>query len=252
LKKGKIVSTEDYAQSVNIALTKFVGEAKAALGDDLKSIVLYGSAAEDKLRVTSDVNIVMVLNRFSPEKIDPFREPFRLAHASIRLTAMFLLGDEIPAAAEAFAVKFGDIHARHRVLFGDDPFLHLDISRAATVRRLQQVLLNLVLRLRHEYVLSSLREEQAAFAIADAAGPLRASAQTILQLESRAAPSPKEALQTLIGDADFLAFAPLLAQISVARETGQLPPGTAAAALAQTISLTEVLHQRATKMMVAA
>ena len=136
--------TEDYAQSIEIALTKFVDDAKLALGDDLKSIVLYGSAAEQKLRVTSDVNIVMVLNRFSPEKIDAFREPFRLAHASIRLTAMFLLADEIPAAAEAFAVKFGDIISRHRVLFGDDPFLHLDISRAATIHRLQQVLLNLL------------------------------------------------------------------------------------------------------------
>jgi predicted nucleotidyltransferase len=208
---------EDYAQSVEIAIAKFVDDAKSALGDDLKSIVLYGSAAEQKLRITSDVNIVIVLNRFSCARIDPFREQFRLAHASVRLTAMFLLADEIPAAAEAFAVKFGDIISRHRVLFGDDPFLHLDISRAATIRRLQQVLLNLVLRLRHEYVLSSLREEQAAFAIADAAGPLRASAQSILQLEARAASSPKEALQTLIDDAGFAAFAPLLPQISLAR-----------------------------------
>ncbi len=243
---------EDYAQSIEIVLAKFVDDAKAVLGDDLKSIVLYGSAAEHKLRATSDVNIVMVLNRFSPAKIDSFREPFRLAHASVRLTAMFLLADEIAAAAEAFAVKFGDIISRHRVLLGDDPFLHLDISRAATVRRLQQVLLNLVLRLRHDYVLSSLREEQAAFAIADAAGPLRASAQTILQLEARTASSPKEALQILIGDADFAAFAPLLPQISLARETSLLPAGSAALALAQTIALAEALHRRAAKIKVAA
>lgn len=246
------IEDHELAVATATALSKFVDDAKGALGDDLRSIVLYGSAAEDKLRITSDVNIVLVLHRFSPEKMDPFREPFRLAHASIRLTAMFLLADEITSAAEAFAVKFGDIISRHRVLFGDDPFLHLDISRAATVRRLQQVLLNLVLRLRHEYVLSSLREEQAAFAIADAAGPLRASAQTILQLESRAASSPKEALQILIRDAGFAAFAPLLAQISIARETGQLPPGSAALTLAKTISLAETMHQRAEKMTVSA
>jgi len=246
------MSSENYPQSVEIALAKFVDEAKLSLGDDLASIVLYGSAAEQKLRVTSDVNIVIVLKRFTCARIDSFREPFRLAHASVRLTAMFLLAEEIPAAAEAFAVKFGDIILRHRVLYGDDPFLHLDISRAATIRRLQQVLLNLVLRLRHEYVLSSLREEQAAFAIADAAGPLRASAQTILQLEARAASSPKEALQILITDPDFAAFASLLPQISLARETALLPPGSAAPALAQTIVLAEALHQRAMKITVAA
>lgn len=61
---------------VGIALSKFVDDAKAALGDDLKSIVLCGAAAEYELRVTSDVNIVMVLNRFSPITIDHFVSHF--------------------------------------------------------------------------------------------------------------------------------------------------------------------------------
>ncbi len=246
------MTPDDSILLIEPALAKFVDDAKAALGDDLHSIVLYGSAAEQKLRVTSDVNIVMVLHRFSVANIDQFREPFRLAHAAIRLTAMFLLASEVDAAAEAFAVKFGDIAARHRVLYGADPFLNLHISRPATIRRLQQVLLNLVLRLRHEYVLSSLREEQAALAIADAAGPLRASAQTILQLAGRAAPSPKEALQALIGEVDLAGFAALLLDLSQARETGLLPADTAAATLAQTIALAEALHQRAMKIAEAA
>ncbi len=240
--------TNDPMLLIDPTLAKFVDDAKGALGDDLQSIVLYGSAAEQKLRATSDVNIVIILHRFSAANIAQFREPFRLAHASIRLTAMFLLASEIDAVAEAFAAKFVDIVARHRVLFGAEPFLHLHISRAVTIRRLQHVLLNLVLRLRHEYVLSSLREEQAALAIADAAGPLRASAQTILQLAGHAAASPKDALQTLVDEANLADFAALLPTISQARETGLLAADTAAGTLAQTIALAEALHQRAIKM----
>ena len=52
------------------------------------------------------------------------------------------------AAAEAFAVKFGDIGRRHRMLHGVDPFEALTASRAATIARLRQVLLNQLLRLR--------------------------------------------------------------------------------------------------------
>ena len=37
---------EDCAQLIEIALPKFVDDAKEALGDHLKSIVLYGLAAE--------------------------------------------------------------------------------------------------------------------------------------------------------------------------------------------------------------
>ncbi len=226
-------------------LTRFVEQAKSALGNDLQAIVLYGSAVEQRLRATSDVNIVIVLKRFDTARVDALREPFRLAHAEARLTAMFLLASEIPAAAEAFAVKFGDILSRHRMLFGDDPFAALTISRAATIRRLQQVLLNLTLRLRHDYMLSSLREEQAAFAVADATGPLRASAQTLLQLAGQKTASLKDALAALVASPGLTQFTSHLAQISTARETGLLRPGEAAPALARTIALAEALHGRA-------
>ena len=82
---------------------------------------------------------------------------------------MILLESEIPAAAEAFAEKFSDILRRRRVLHGSDPFAGVSISREAAIGRLRQVCLNMVLRLREQYALRSLREEQAARAVADAA-----------------------------------------------------------------------------------
>src|SRR6185436_3140946 len=172
--------------------------AKGAFESDLVSVVLFGSAAEGKLRATSDVNILLVLRRFEQPRADRMREPLRLAHAAVQLNAMFVLEGELAAANEAFAVKFADIQARHRVLFGSDPFAGLGTPRDALIRRLRQVLLNQQLRLRERYVMLSLREEQLARVIADAAPPLRASAASLLQLEGRPAAAPKAALEQLV------------------------------------------------------
>ena len=84
---------------------------------------------------------------------------------------------------EAFTVKFADIVGRHRVLYGNDPFSDRDLPRAALIRRLDQVLLNLQLRLRERYVLMGEREELLARVIADAAGP--AQGQRLLAAAAR-------------------------------------------------------------------
>src|SRR5438874_11087293 len=160
---------------VREVLDGVVEAAKRAFGDDLRSIVLYGSAAEGRLRATSDVNIMFVLGRFDERKADQFREPFRFACAAVDVNAMFVLDKEIDLAAREFAQKFADMQRRHVVLFGDDPLTKVSISREALVRRLQQTLLNLTMRLREMYVQRSLREEQCAVTIADATGPPRAA-----------------------------------------------------------------------------
>jgi hypothetical protein len=158
---------------------------------------------------------------------------------------MFLLQDELPAAAVAFADKMADVRRRRRVLSGADPFAELVVPRKAEIARLQQVLLNLSLRLRAAYVLRGLREEQLALSVADAAGPLRACAAAVLELRGRPAASPKEALEALAPELGVAGFAAALAALSHAREEGALEPGQAGPALLALVALCEGLRARA-------
>ena len=104
---------------------RFRDSAEAAFGADLRAVVLFGSAAEARLRATSDVNLVVVLRRFERAQAEQLQRPLRVAQAAARLTPMFLLESEVPMAAEAFAVKFDDILHRRALLFGTDPFEQL-------------------------------------------------------------------------------------------------------------------------------
>lgn len=226
-------------------LQRFVEAAKAAWSDHLRSIVLYGSAAEGSLRKTSDVNLLIVLSEFDRPRTDQVREALRYARAAIRLNVMLLLDSEMADATAAFGVKFDDIQARHRVLCGNDPFDGVEVPRAAAIARLRQVLLNLRLRLRERYASQGLREEQLARVAADFAGPLRACAATLCRLEGRPQPSPKAALEYVVNGLSEPRFAPMLAALSEARAEGLLPPGTAGDLLFLMIDLASVLYARA-------
>ena len=232
-------------ETVRTALSEFTAAARRVFAADLRSVVLFGSAAEGRMRQTSDVNVVVVLCRADPARLEAIGEAYRLAHAAIRLSAMFILDSEIAVAKDAFAVKFADIIARHEVLYGDDPFVGLTISREAALHRLLQVLVNLQLRLRERLALSSLYGEQLAMAAADAVGPLRASAAVLLWLESGARVAPRDALRQI---ADETGTAAALALISEARESGGVPAAGATPTLVGAIALANQLAARTERL----
>ena len=80
---------EGLPENVASVLADFTRSALQAFGADLKSIILYGSGAEARLRAASDVNLLLVLSSFDAAKADAIRGPFGVARAAIRMTAMF-------------------------------------------------------------------------------------------------------------------------------------------------------------------
>jgi hypothetical protein len=224
-------------------LNAFLQSAKDAFGLDLISVVLFGSAAEGKLRATSDLNLILILASFNQAKADRLREPLRVAQAAMQLHPMFLLKDEISYAARSFAPKFADILRRRAILFGDDPFASLSIPRDAQVRQLRQQLLNLMLRLRASYVVRSLREEQLNLVIASALGPLRSYAADLLDLEGR--PSSSQALETLGAELAMPDWRRLLARLDATQESRLSSPGEAPRLFSQLLDLACRMHTRA-------
>jgi len=206
--------------TVATILQEFV--ATLAAGMALESVILFGSAAEGRLRSTSDVNLLVIANDWTLEQLDTARLPLRAGRAAAGLTVMFLKSAEVQAAVDSFAVKFADIKARHRVLLGRSPFDSMQITREAALRRVQQVLLNLELRLRERYVVEGDHEERLEQLIADATGPIRASAATLVNLQDGRTLAPKAALEEL-----FPSRQQSLQDISSVHRGEHLPPGAA-------------------------
>jgi predicted nucleotidyltransferase len=241
-------SSAGLSPAIEQLLSDLAEAAKNCFQEELKSIILFGSGAEGRLRMTSDLNLLFVLRKFEKGRVDAFRESLRVAQVAGHAWVMFVLETELPLAAEAFAVKFDDIGRRHRVLYGDDVIGSLVISRAAKIQRLRQVLLNLLLRLRERYAAVSLREEQLAGVIADAAGPLRSAAATLLELGGRKVASPKAALDEIAQSMQDANATPVANYLTEARQTHALPAGAAGPVMFQLMAIAEALRSRAERL----
>ena len=204
---------QDLPVDIAATLEEFRARSAESFGDSLKCLLLFGSAAEGRLRATSDVNLVMVFSHLDLDKVREWRSQVELLVAAINLQPLILLEDEIAAAAEAFSVKYFDILHRRRVLHGTDPFAHLEISDEALRRRVSQVLLNLALRLRHTLLLGN--DAGRTRALVDAIGPLRASAVALQEVSQEPLSEPKEALLSLAGRHGATALIERLQQLRI-------------------------------------
>jgi hypothetical protein len=84
--------------------------------------------------------------------------------------------------------------------------------------------------------------------VAELAGPLRAAAATMLSLEGKPAPSPRDALERVATELAGAGAAPALRALSRARETGELEPGVVRATALILLDLAAAMHARAAKL----
>ena len=73
------------SDAVKTSLDNFIEKSKAAFGDNLMSVTLFGTAAEGKMRPTSDVNLILILKNFEQNAADTISEELRTAHAAVLL-----------------------------------------------------------------------------------------------------------------------------------------------------------------------
>ena len=138
------------------AFNHLVGDLKATHGDNLASVVLYGSAASgDFVQLESDYNILIALQRITPEDLKlaqaPTREWQRLGHP---LPVYFTFG-ELRDAADVFPIEFRQMERSRVVLYGRDPFETLRLSDENLRHQTEYELRSKLLQLRRLYIPAS-------------------------------------------------------------------------------------------------
>lgn len=143
------------------AFNHLVGDLKATHGDNLASVVLYGSAATgDFVQTESDYNILIALNRITPEDLRlaqaPAREWQRLGHP---LPVYFTFA-ELRDAADVFPIEFYQMERARVVLYGRDPFETLRLSDENLRHQTEYELRSKLIQLRRLYIPASASAER--------------------------------------------------------------------------------------------
>jgi hypothetical protein len=132
-------------------LDPLVEKLKKALGSDLVSVVLYGSAAAgDHNEKFSDFNVLCVLTRITPAQLGATETIFRWWRELGNPAPLLLTEHEVQTSTDCFAIEFHDIRDHHRVLYGADVVSSLRIDRCFYRAQVEHDLRAKLLRLRQK------------------------------------------------------------------------------------------------------
>lgn len=105
---------------IDSKLDEFVQKLKAAAGDNLQSVILYGSAATDEFHARhSDLNVLCVVREADSARLEALHGPVEWwIRRGQRPPLVFTL-DELRRSADIFAIELLDMKSRHRILHGE-------------------------------------------------------------------------------------------------------------------------------------
>ncbi len=131
----------------------FVEDLARSHGENLVSVILYGSAATGDFQENiSDYDLLVVLRHITPKDLrDAYvatREWQKMGHH----LPVYLTVSELKDAADVFPIEYHQMKKAHIVLFGEDILGEVDISDRNLRHQIEYELRGKLLRLRKLYI----------------------------------------------------------------------------------------------------
>src|SRR6185436_4805581 len=122
-----------------MTLDELVAQLRKVYGDQLRSVVLYGSAAAgEHIPKRSDYNVLVIVDTLTADSL-------RAASATARSWAeagnpapLTLTAAEWRGSVDIFPMEYADMIERHRVLHGESPFAGISVEPGDLRLQLEQ------------------------------------------------------------------------------------------------------------------
>jgi hypothetical protein len=102
-------------------MDELVQKLKAAAGDNLKAVILYGSAATEEFHAKhSDLNVLCLVGQADAAHLEALHGPAEWwIRRGQRPPLVFTL-EELRRSADIFTIELVDMKSRHRILYGEN------------------------------------------------------------------------------------------------------------------------------------
>lgn len=176
----------------------FIEDLRETHGDNLVSVILYGSAAAgDFIAKQSDYNLLIALNKITPNDL-------RNAHACMREwqkmghpVPVYFTVSELQNAADVFPIEFHFMEYARKVLYGADVLANLRISDEFLRHQTEYELRSKLIRLRRAYIPASTSIESLVNLMAESLSSFAALFRAVLLLKSKTPPVTKHEIVAL-------------------------------------------------------
>jgi len=133
-------------------LQSYTKEVKAAYGDRLEGLLIYGSAVRGEfLPGRSNLNMLLLFASYDAATLKAYASIHKKWSKEQIVVPIFLTEQELPGASSIFPLEFLEIQEHHRVLGGRDPFVGFHVKTNRLKDQVIQGLASHVLRLRQRF-----------------------------------------------------------------------------------------------------
>jgi predicted nucleotidyltransferase len=134
-------------------LDELVSRLKGAYGQELVSVILYGSAAAGEFHEKfSDLNVLCVLKSIGLGELEKGEEVVGWWRKQNQPLPLFLSREEVENSQDAFPIEFLDIQHNHRILHGEDVVAKIAVDTPQHRRQVEHEIRSMLLRLRERYL----------------------------------------------------------------------------------------------------
>ena len=205
-----------------MTLEQLVAQLRAAHGDALAAVVLYGSAARGDTHGThSDRNVLVVVREFVSERLGPVAAVTRSWSEGGDPALLTLTVAEWMSSVDVFAIEHADVQQHHRLLYSAAGFaLFAGVPAGGDMRRqLEYEAMALLLRLRAALLGSGRDGKQATAVLTGSVGSVLALFRAAVRLEGAEPFGDSDALCKQVAAASGVDVTPFLLVVAH-RRTG--------------------------------
>jgi len=137
-------------------ITEFLSRMRQAAGENLQSVILYGSAANGEFHPEfSNVNLLCVVRETSFAALQAVAPAVEWWTKQKHHAPLLLTHEELERSADVFCIELRDMKQQHRVLYGEDVLRELRIPMHLHRAQLEYELREKTILLRERVLLAS-------------------------------------------------------------------------------------------------
>jgi len=142
-------------------IAEFLSRMRMAAGENLDSVILYGSAADGEFHPDfSNVNLLCVLRETSFVALQRLKPAVEWWTRQKQRVPLLLTREELERSADVFSIELLDMRQRHRVLYGQDVLQELQIPMHLHRAQLEYELREKTILLRERILLAGDRKDR--------------------------------------------------------------------------------------------
>jgi predicted nucleotidyltransferase len=220
--KLELIQSLPLPSSKRDGLINFLTELQKAQGENLLQVAIYGGLTKGKyVPRMSDINLFVLVNdahKFM-ETVFTFS-----AYADLDLQPIIYTQVDLRRSAELFPTRIQSKQRHHLTIYGEDILSKIEIKESDVRRRAKEELHNVLLRLRHDYVLLHHYPGQLLAHIRRYEPTIAAQIYSLLELSKHETPHSDDSISVFqVAAKQFSLPIELLMKLTSIKE-GKMPP----------------------------